>query len=154
MNFNLRFCLRLIMRGEVIHELFKEALALGGDVFVFELCQFTEQSLFLFAELFGHFDDDLHEQIAEAAAAGVGHAFAAELEDPAGLCAGGHFNASATVEFAAPIDPPVGRMIASGLAASADSLLYLGHAPGTSAVTEMPPARRIRSVTNASFPIV
>ena len=28
--------------------------------------------------------------------------------------------------FAAPIEPPVGRMIASGFAASADSLLYSG----------------------------
>src|ERR1051325_6744416 len=53
---------------------------------------------------------------------------------------------AATVEFAEPIDPPVGRMIASGLAASALSSLYLGKAVGTSAVTETPPARLIKSV--------
>ena len=57
-----------------------------------------EQSLFLFAELFGHFDDDLHEQIAEAAAARVGHAFAAELEHGAGLRAGRDFDFAAAFE--------------------------------------------------------
>jgi len=68
--------------------------------------------------------------------------------------AGDRFSALATLEFALPIDPPVGKTIASGLAARADSALYLGQAPGTSAVTEIPPARLIKSVMNASRPIV
>src|SRR5581483_1538529 len=55
--------------------------------------------------------------------------------------AGEPLKAGATVEFALPIDPPVGRIIASGFDASAASSLNRGNAPGTSAVTETSPAQ-------------
>ena len=95
---DLGFCEFFFVGREIFFQFREEAFAFGGHVFVFQLGQLAEQSLFLFAEFLGDFDDDLDEQIAEAAAARVGHAFAAELEDGAGLRAGGDLDFAAAIE--------------------------------------------------------